>query len=285
MAMLMSRIRTISLAFVVATVNLAAVAGTNAAVMAAAKCPQATSANAGVLVSDTAVSRELKAEVKEAATAAEAQYKDRYKELKDAHDRFMSQLNISLAILAALVTIFGAVLPFVMTIVEHNKARAMLRWARDRIGREIVEARDSKKRAIQIIRKDSVEALHMCLTQAMLYYNHTSKDEESKNDAAMALMSIVLCFYKTIDVAVRTGDETIVRKQIQGFKKFADRWSSNDDLFPMKIQIWEIAVGLMKNAEPMECKMSDLTRILGDGSEAYKWFKDFFNKCFPGRVT
>ena len=135
------------------------------------------------------------------------------------------------------------------------------------------------------ISKDIVEALHMSLTLAMLNYNHTSKDEESKNDAAMALVSIVLCFYKTIDVAVRTGDETIVRKQIQGFKQFADRWSSNDDPFPMKIQIWEIAVGLMKNVEPMECKLSDLARILGDGSEEYKWFKDFFNKCFPGRIA
>ena len=133
------------------------------------------------------------------------------------------------------------------------------------------------------IRKDIVEALHMCLTLAMLSYNHTRKDEESKNDAAMALMSIVLCFYKTVDVAVRSGDETVVREQIGGFKKFADRWSSNDDSFPMKIQIWEITGGLMTNVEPMECKLSDLARILGDGSEEYKWFKNFFNKCFPMR--
>lgn len=274
----------IAIASVIGTAAvLAAAADSNVVVATTEKCPQI--ASAGVPVSDAAISRELKAEVKEAAAAAEAQYEKRYDELVKAHDRFMSQLNISLGILAALVTIFGAVLPIVMTIVEHCKARAMLRWARDRIGREIVEARDSKKRAIQIIRKDSVEALHMCLTQGMLYYNHTSKDEESKNDAAMALLSIVLCFYKTIDVAVRTGDETIVRKQIRGFKNFADRWSTKSDTCKVNMQIWEIAVALMKNAEPMECKMSDLARILGNGSEDYNWFKNFFNKCFPGRVA
>lgn len=151
------------------------------------------------------------------------------------------------------------------------------------MGTEYIERQRKDESMNKEICKDTVEALHMCLNLAMLYYNHIRKDKESKNDAAMALMSILLCFYKTVDVAVRTGDETIVRKQIQGFKEFAERWSSNDDSFPMKIQIWEIAVGLMKNAEPMECKLSDLARILGDGSEEYKWFKDFFNKCFPGR--
>lgn len=277
---------TIALVSVICTVAFfAAVADTNTVAAVRGKCPQIASAGAAALASDAAVSRELKAEVTEAATAARAEYKDRYDELVRAHDRFLTQLNISLAILAALVTIFGAVLPIVMTFLEHCKAKALMRWARDRIGREIVEARDSKKRAIQIIRKDSVEALHMCLLQGMLYYNHTSKDDESKHDAAMALMSIVLCFYKTVDVAVRTGDETIVRKQIRGFEQFSDRWSSNDDSFPMKIQIWEIAVGLMKNAEPMECKLSDLARILGDGSDEYKWFKNFYDKCFPGRIA
>ena len=133
------------------------------------------------------------------------------------------------------------------------------------------------------ILKDIVEALHMSLTLAMLNYNHTNNDAKSNIDAAMALVAIVLCFYKTIDVAVRTSDETIVRKQIQGFKKFADRWSSNDDSFPIKNQIWWATVELMKKTEPMECKISDLARILGDGSDEYKWFKDFFNKCFPGR--
>ena len=281
MPMLVNRIRTILIALVVAAVNFAAIADTNAVVATAKKCPQTTLACVGVPVSDTAVSRELK----EAVVAAEAQYEKQYDELVKAHDRFLTQLNISLGVIAALVTIFGAVLPIVMTFLEHCKAKALMRWARDRIGREIVEARDSKKRAIQIIRKDNVEALHMCLVQGMLYYNHSSKDDESKNDAAMALMSILLCFYKTVDVAVRTGDKTIVRKQIQDFRKFAERWSSNDDSYPIKIQIWESAVGLMKNAEPMECKLSDLARILGDGSEEYKWFKNFFNKCLPGRIA
>ena len=113
MPMLMNRIRTIFVAFAVVAVNFAATADTNA-VVAAEKCTQADTPSAGVLVTDAAILRELKAEVKEAATAAaEAQYKDRYKELKDAHDRFMAWTNIWIGLLgiaAAIIGIGGPVL-------------------------------------------------------------------------------------------------------------------------------------------------------------------------------
>lgn len=69
MPMLVNRIRTILIALVVAAVNFAAIADTNAVVATAKKCPQTTLACVGVPVSDTAVSRELK----EAVVAAEAQ--------------------------------------------------------------------------------------------------------------------------------------------------------------------------------------------------------------------
>jgi len=103
----MGKIRTILMALAVSAMSLATMADTNAVVATAEKCPQATSAIESELVSDAVVSRELKAELKEAVVAAEAQYKDRYKELKDAHDRFVNWANVWIGLLGIAAAAMG----------------------------------------------------------------------------------------------------------------------------------------------------------------------------------
>lgn len=97
-----------TIVFVICTAAVSAtVADTNAVVASAKKCPQPTLAGVGVPVSDAAISRELKAELKEAVVAAEAQYKDRYKELKDAHDRFVNWANVWIGLLGIAAAAMG----------------------------------------------------------------------------------------------------------------------------------------------------------------------------------
>ena len=108
----MNRITVILLALIVSTMTFAAGAVTNVSATAE-KCTQSATPSAGVLVTDAAILRELKAEVKEAAAAAEAQYEKRYYELKGAHDRFMDQVNILVAILGIVTMLVGVAAPIV----------------------------------------------------------------------------------------------------------------------------------------------------------------------------
>ena len=94
-------------------VSFAAVADTNV-IVATEKCQPVASANAIAASGDAVFERAVKAELKAAANDAKAEYEKRYEALERSHDRFMLQLNISLGIIAALVTIFGAVLPIIM---------------------------------------------------------------------------------------------------------------------------------------------------------------------------
>lgn len=211
------------------------------------------------------------------------QYEVAYKNLRDDYDKFTDRLGNWLTGIGIFVALFGVVLPIVMTIIEHCKTRAMLRWARDRIGREIVVARNSQDCAMQIIRKDGVEALHMCLAQGIVWYDLMDKNDQNKNDVAMSLMSILLCFYKIIEASMRTNDEALVRREIQGFRKFADRWSTNDDTYPLKLQIWNIAVGNMKNAAQGDYQRGDYAKMLGENSDEFNWLMQFLDSCFHGK--
>ena len=127
MVMLMSRIRTILIAFVGSAVNFAAVADTNTVSAVSEKCPQFASAGAGVPVSDEAISRELKAEVKEAAAAAKAEYKGRYDGLKDAHDRFMCRVSVLVTLLGIAAAIIGIGAPIMQWIYTAYKDKTKQR--------------------------------------------------------------------------------------------------------------------------------------------------------------
>lgn len=224
MAMLMSRIRTISLAFVVATVNLAAVAGTNAAVMAAAKCPQAISVNERVLVSDTAVSRELKAELKEYVVAAEAVYEKRYRDLKVAHDDFMCHVSVLVAILgiaAATIGIGGPILQW--------KYKGDIDKTKRRIDNlEKIATQFTMRRA-----KDSLAMMRFVWTEFLAQMQSCNGNVNGRE--------IVHPLYRVAEVlwqACEIGDAHFLNesvnaivKVIEGFRLVAQAGSTADNLF------------------------------------------------------
>ena len=103
----MNRMKTILIALVTLAVSLIVLADTNAVVATAEKCQQTALACVGVQVSDTAVSRELKAELKDAVAVVVAEYEKRYRDLKAAHDDFMCHVSVLVAILGIAATIIG----------------------------------------------------------------------------------------------------------------------------------------------------------------------------------
>ena len=88
-------------------VSVAAVADTNAVVATAEKCQPATSASVVAASGDTAFDRAVKAELKAAAHEAKEEYEKRYKELKDAHSRFVTWANIWIGLLGISAATIG----------------------------------------------------------------------------------------------------------------------------------------------------------------------------------
>ena len=216
MAILMNRARTILIALAVVAVNFAGIADTNTVVMAAAKCPQATSVDERVLVSDVAVSRELKAEVKDAATAAEAQYKDRYKELKDAHDRFMSQLTISLWVITVLVCLLGVVVPIVGMALERRSTKAVVereilkyQQALEDARKTIMDLKEAQaKSSMNLMKFVWVEFLHVITAGG---YDNSDRD----HDIAHPIYRIV----EALVFAYKLGDDKVLKECVSNVAK------------------------------------------------------------------
>lgn len=141
----MSRFKSILIVLIVLTAAFAALADTNAVVATADKRQPAVSANVVTMapVGDTAFDRVVKAELKAAANDAKEEYKDRYKELKNAHGRFIDRVSILVTILAIAAGFMGIGTP----ILERNFRKKMDK-ARKRIDElEKFETQFTKNRA------------------------------------------------------------------------------------------------------------------------------------------
>jgi hypothetical protein len=116
----MSRAGAILFVLVASAVSFAVAADTNA-VTVAKKCQPAASASVVAVAGETAFDRAVKAEMKDAAADAKAEYKDRYEELKTAHDKFMDRVSILVTILAIAAGFMGIGTP----ILERNFRKKM----------------------------------------------------------------------------------------------------------------------------------------------------------------
>ena len=216
MPMLVNRIRTILIALVVAAVNFAAIADTNAVVATVEKCPQTTLACVGVPVSDTVVSRELKAELKEAVVAAGAQYKDLYKELKDVHDRFMSQLTIPLWVITGLVGLFGVVVPIVGMVLERRSTKVVVEREILKYQQTLEDARKTimdlkeaqAKSSMNLMKFVWVEFLHVITAGG---YDNRDRD----HDIAQPIYRIV----EALVFAYKLGDDKVLKECVSTVAK------------------------------------------------------------------
>ena len=262
MPMLVNRIRTILIALVVAAVNFAAIADTNAVVATAKKCPQTTLACVGVPVSDTAVSMELKAEVKEAATAAEAQYEKRYDELVKVHDRFMVHLDISLWVITSLIALCGVAAPIIGFV---------LQW-------KSVNKTDEERKKLEELNETSLELRRSRIASSMIMMHFTwseffdiNKNGQAKNG------EILLPLYRMIELLVlanKLGDVKLLNDCVKSITarvvQYNDKVGPEDDLrfkeFIRKQQYF---------ADALPC---DLSKTLGGKTKSLVRILQFFNK-------
>lgn len=211
----LNRITVILLALIVSTVTFAAGADTNVSATAE-KCTQSATPSAGMFVTDAAVSRELKAEVKEAATAAEAQYEKRYGELEKAHGRFMAQLTISLWVITGLVGLLGVVVPIVGMALERRSTKAVVereilkyQQALEDARKTILDLKEAQaKSSMNLMKFVWVEFLHVITAGG---YDNRDRD----HDIAHPIYRIV----EALVFAYKLGDDKVLKECVSNVAK------------------------------------------------------------------
>lgn len=97
------------------------------------------------------------AELKEEIVAVKAEYKDRWKELKDVHDQFMTRVSTLVSILGIAVAIVG-VFATVLTIVFGIKHGNVIRELRAKVESSYVRLEEIEKSYAHLRRKHAVES-------------------------------------------------------------------------------------------------------------------------------
>ena len=220
----------IIIVFVFCTVAVfAAVADTNVVTKSGeiatfGKCQQTAAANVGTMtcVVPVAASVELKAELKEAIVDAKAEYKDRYDELKGAHDRFMDQLNISLWVITALIALCSVVVPIIGFVLQWRS----------------VKKTDEERRKFEKLNETNLELRRSRIASSMIMMHFTwteffnaNKNGQVKNG------EILLPLYRMIEpllLANKLGEVQLLNDCLEGIAeivgKYAEKVGPMDDV-------------------------------------------------------
>ena len=213
----------ISIVFVICTaVASAAVADTNV-VAKVEKRQQTVVANVGAVSSAgvTTIDTVIKAELKDAARDAKAEYKDRYEELKGVHDRFMNQLSNSLWVISALVTLLGVVVPIVGMVLERRStkavvAREILRYhnALEDVRKTSMDLKKSQaKSSMNLMKFVWVEFLHVITVGG---YNNCDRDR----DIAQPIYRIV----EALTFTYKLGDDQVLKECVADVAEIVGRY-------------------------------------------------------------
>ena len=252
----------VAIASVIGTAAIFAVEADTNVVVATEKCTQTTPACMGVPVSDAAVARELKAEVKEAATAAEAQYEKRYDELVKVHDRFMVHLDISLWVITSLIALCGVAAPIIGFV---------LQW-------KSVNKTDAARKKLEKLNETSLELIRSRIASSMIMMHFTWSEFFNLNKNGQAKNGeILLLLYRTIEpllLANKLGDVQLLNDCVKSIAvkvgQYTEKVGPEDD-----VRFKEFIRNKRYFADTLP---RDLSKTLGGKTESLINILQFFNK-------
>lgn len=194
-----------------------------------------------------------------------AEFREFKHDLQCEQDWFLGKLNISLVVIAIAVALIGIFLPLVTTLLQKSEVR-----------KEVKRLREGRDREFLKMRKDVVNALHLCLSESIIIVDSITSDK-SPLDMSMILTSVVLCFDDLIEAAARTNDGDILEREVKAFKPFLERWSNPE--IPQRIKVWDVAKGMIAKGmmkKKREMSRRGFVRLLGDNSEVFDWLENLY---------
>lgn len=194
-----------------------------------------------------------------------AEFREFKQDLQYEQDWFLGKLNISLVVIAIAVALIGIFLPLVTTLLQKSEVR-----------KEVKRLREGRDCEFLKMRKDVVNALHLCLSESIIIVDSITSDK-SPLDMSMILTSVVLCFDDLIEAIARTNDGELLEREVKAFKPFLERWSKSE--IPQRINVWGVAKEMLAKGmrkKKREMSRSDFVRLLGDNSEVFDWLKNLY---------
>lgn len=195
-------------------------------------------------------------------------YEARYTDLKAAHDRFMGQLSIWLAVIGVLVAIFGVTMPIVVSFHQHKSFDRELNKLRNEMKQDRIDE-------MRQLYKDCVVAQKMMLSKYVLWFDNklmAGATPANVQFLTYSLSSIMLGFHQLMECAMRSRDERLVKEQIGAFKGIFDKVRQHND--PRVKNMWSSASAGLKTVivkKDDEAMRGDYESVLKVGSESFEW--------------
>ena len=204
---------------------------------------------------------------------ADGFYEARYRELKEAHDRFMDQLDKWLMVIGILVTLVGVALPIVVVFFQYKSYERDLNKLRN-------EMHQDRIKEMRQLYKDCVAAQKMMLSKYVLWFDNklmAGATPANVQFLTYSLSSIMLGFHQLMECAMRSRDERLVKEQIGAFKGIFDKVRQHND--PRVKNMWSSASAGLKTVivkKDDEAMRGDYESVLKVGSESFEWLESFY---------
>lgn len=207
---------------------------------------------------------------------ADGFYEVRYTELKAAHDRFMTWLSVCMIAVGFLVTIFGVVMPIVVSFHQHKSYENELKNLHKEITAEREDAERALKNEVSKVREQNFVALHYSVAENACRMSTMSLKEGELGNATLFFGGVILGVHYVIESAMRVGKKDLVIKAIDSFEDFVKRWREGDELHR---RVWTSALtGLHTTVtnDEMALTKKDYVKLLGNDTKYFVWLEEFY---------
>ena len=203
-------------------------------------------------------------------------YEVRYTGLKEDHDRFMTWLSVCMIAVGFLVTIFGVVMPIVVSFHQHKSYENELKNLHKEITAEREDAERALKNEVSKVREQNFVALHYSVAENACRMSTMSLKEGELGNATLFLGGVILGVHYVIESAMRVGKKDLVIKAIDSFEDFVKRWREGDELHR---RVWTSALTGLHTAvtnDEMALTKKDYVKILGNDTKYLGWLEEFY---------
>ena len=207
---------------------------------------------------------------------ADGFYEARYRELKEAHDRFLSWLSVCMIAVGFLVTIFGVVMPIVVSFHQHKSYENNLEDLHEKITAEREEAERILRNEVSKVREQNFVDLHYSVAENACRMSTMSLKEGELGNVTLFLGGVILGVHYVIECAMRVDKKDLLIKAIDSFEDFVKRWRDGDELHR---RVWTSALMGLHTAitnDKMAFTKKDYVKLLGNDAKYLGWLESFY---------
>ena len=227
-------------------------------------------------VVDSRVDGRCEKKVGDLRKLADGFYEARYRELKTTHDQFLAWLSVCMIAVGFLVTIFGVVMPIVVSFHQHKSYENNLDNLHEKITAEREEAERILRNEVSKVREQNFVDLHYSVAENACRMSTMSLKEGELGNVTLFLGGVILGVHYVIECAMRVDKKDLLIKAIDSFEDFVKRWRDGDELHR---RVWTSALMGLHTAitnDKMAFTKKDYVKLLGNDAKYLGWLESFY---------